>query len=291
MPSLTTFSIVAYDPQEQAWGVAVASKFLAAAAVVSWAQASVGAVATQAFAKIGFGPNGLALMADGLSAEATLARLLADDPKASERQVGIVDTQGNAAAHTGSGCFAWAGHKIGKGYTCQGNILTGSETLDAMASAFETTKGELADRLMAALLAGDQAGGDRRGKQSAGLLVVKPNGGYGGDNDRYIDLRVDDDPDPVLRLTQLLKMHHLFFGATKPKDLILIDAAIATELQYLLIKQGFYQGIATGQWDSATQQAFWDFCGTENLEERWSLDKDPDKIDSVVLDYIRDRFQ
>lgn len=291
MPSLTTFSIVAYDSQEQAWGVAVASKFLAAAAVVSWAQASVGAVATQAFAKIGFGPDGLALIADGLSAEATLARLLAADPKASERQVGIVDAQGNAAAHTGSGCFAWAGHKIGKGYTCQGNILTGSETLDAMALAFETTKGELADRLMAALLAGDQAGGDRRGKQSAGLLVVKPSGGYGGDNDRYVDLRVDDDTDPVSRLTQLLKMHHLLFGATKPEDLIPIDTSIATELQYLLIKQGFYHGTATGQWDSATQQAFWDFCGTENLEERWSLDKDPDKIDTVVLDYIRDRFR
>lgn len=290
MPSLSTFSIVAYDPDEQAWGVAVASKFLAAAAVVSWAQAGAGAVATQAFAKVGFGPDGLALMANGTSANTALTLLLAADPKSADRQVGMVDAQGNAAAHTGRDCFPWAGHKIGQGYTCQGNILTGPETLDAMAAAFENTTGELADRLMAALLAGDRAGGDRRGKQSAGLLVVKSDGGYGGDNDRYLDLRVDDDPDPVARLAQLVKMHHLFFGEPNPNDLMPIDTAIASELQQLLLNQGLYQGPVSGQWDDASKQAFWDFCGVENLEERWSLDQDPDKIDAVVLEYIRGRF-
>ena len=287
---INTFSIVAYDPEEAAWGVAVASKFLAAAAVVSWARAGAGAVATQAFAKVGFGPDGLNLMAEGLSAEQTLEKLLAADPGYADRQVGLVDAQGNAAAHTGSDCFDWAGHKVGKGYTCQGNILTGGDTLDAMAEAFENTTGELADRLIAALLAGDTVGGDSRGKQSAGIMVVKAAGGYGGDNDRYLDLRVDDDPDPVNRLQTLVKMHHLFFGESKPEDRLPIDAAIATELQQVLSRKGMYAGTISGEWDEATQVAFWDFCGMENLEERWSPDNHPDHIDRAVLEYIRERF-
>ncbi len=288
---VSTFSIVAYDPAEPAWGVAVASKFLAAAAVVSWAKAKVGAIATQAFAKLGFGPDGLALMKQGLAAEQTLQQLLADDPQAGHRQVGIVDSQGNVAAHTGADCFDWAGHHIGQGYTCQGNILTGPETIEAMAETFETTSGELADRLLSALLAGDKVGGDSRGKQSAGLLVVKPSGGYGGDTDRYLDLRVDDDPEPVTRLASLVSMHHLFFGETNPNDLIPIDQAIATELQQLLSTQGHYTGTINGEWDNASKQAFWAFCGIENLEERWTLDGEPDKIDRIVLDYIRNRFR
>ena len=287
---LNTFSIVAYDPNEQAWGVAVASKFLAAAAVVSWARAGAGAVATQAFAKLGFGPDGLVMMAEGKSAEETLAYLLANDPKSADRQVGLVDTQGNAAAHTGKDCFDWAGHRIGKGYTCQGNILTGENTLDAMAEAFESTDGELADRLVAALLAGDRIGGDSRGKQSAGVLVVKPNGGYGGDTDRYLDLRVDDDADPVAKLTDLVKLHHLYFGSSNPQDLLPIDQSIATELQQILIQQGHYKGQVSGSWDEISKSAFWDFCGIENLEERWSPDEEPDKIDPVILEFIRERF-
>lgn len=287
---LNTFSIVAYDPNENAWGVAVASKFLAAAAVVSWARAGSGAVATQAFAKLGFGPDGLAMMGNGKSAEETLDYLLMNDPKSADRQVGIVDAKGNAAAHTGKDCFAWAGHRIGKGYTCQGNILTGGNTLDAMAEAFEVTEGELADRLVAALLAGDRIGGDSRGKQSAGVLVVKPNGGYGGDTDRYLDLRVDDDPDPVTRLTDLVKLHHLYFGSSAPEDLLPVDKTIATELQQILVKQGHYKGQISGDWDEASQSAFWDFCGIENLEERWSPDDEPDKIDPVILEFIRTRF-
>lgn len=287
---LNTFSIVAYDPNEQAWGVAVASKFLAAAAVVSWARAGAGAVATQAFAKLGFGSDGLVMMAEGKSAEETLAYLLANDPKSADRQVGLVDTQGNAAAHTGKDCFDWAGHRIGKGYTCQGNILTGENTLDAMAEAFESTDGELADRLVAALLAGDRIGGDSRGKQSAGVLVVKPNGGYGGDTDRYLDLRVDDDADPVAKLTDLVKLHHLYFGSSNPQDLLPIDQSIATELQQILIQQGHYKGQVSGSWDEISKSAFWDFCGIENLEERWSPDEEPDKIDPVILEFIRERF-
>lgn len=287
---LNTFSIVAYDPEEQAWGVAVASKFLAAAAVVSWARAGSGAVATQAFAKLGFGPDGLSMMGEGKSAEETLEFLLSNDPKSADRQIGMVDAQGNAAAHTGKDCFAWAGHRIGKGYTCQGNILTGGNTLDAMAETFENTDGELADRLVAALLAGDRIGGDSRGKQSAGVLVVKPNGGYGGDTDRYLDLRVDDHPDPVTKLTDLVKLHHLYFGSSAPEDLLPIDQAIASELQQILAKQGHYKAQIHGNWDETSKSAFWDFCGIENLEERWSPDDEPDKIDPVILEFIRERF-
>ncbi|NDJ87197.1 MAG: DUF1028 domain-containing protein [Chloroflexi bacterium] len=287
---LNTFSIVAYSAEEQAWGVAVASKFLAAASVVSWARAGSGAIATQAFAKLGFGPDGLDLLADGMSASEALERLLAEDPKAAHRQVGIVDAHGNAAAHTGDECFDWAGHRVGDGFTCQGNILVGEETLDAMAETFQNSQGELADRLIAALLAGDTAGGDKRGKQSAGILVVKPGGGYGGDTDRYLDLRVDDDPEPVARLANLVRLHHLYFGETKPGDLIPIDKQVAQELQQLLKELGHYSGSVSGVWDQATKDAFWAFCGMENLEERWSPEKQPDYIDRVVLDFIRARY-
>lgn len=287
---INTFSIVGYDPIEQAWGVAVASKFLAAAAVVSWARAGAGAVATQAFAKMSFGPDGLDLMQSGMSAEQALDNLLSQDPKAEHRQIGLIDAHGNVAAHTGKQCFMWAGHKIGQYYTCQGNILTGANTLDAMADAFETTSGPLAERLLAALLAGDTVGGDSRGKQSAGIVVVKANGSYGGDTDRMMDLRVDDDPEPVQRLAALVDMHRLFFGTPNPADLIDIDNTIATELQQILARTGHYHGSITGTWDASSKEAFWAFCGVENLEERWSPDNEPDKIDRATLAYIQERF-
>jgi uncharacterized Ntn-hydrolase superfamily protein len=285
-----TFSIAAYDPAAHAWGVAVASKFLAAPAIVNWAQAGAGAIATQAFAKVSFGVNGLRLLAEGRSAEDVLAALLADDPDRGDRQVGIVDAQGNVAAHTGADCFEWAGHRLGEGFTCQGNILTGPETLDAMADTFTNTSGELADRLLAALLAADTVGGDRRGKQSAGILVVRPDGGYGGDNDRYMDLRVDDDPEPVQRLQALVELHHLFFGDVQPEDLIPIDATLARELQALLRQEGYYTDAVHGQWDDASQEAFWALVGNENLEARWAPDESPDQIDRVTLTYLRQRF-
>lgn len=287
---LNTFSIVAYDPGEQAWGVAVASKFLGAGAVVSWARAGVGAVATQALAKVSFGPDGLALMAQGNSAQETLAILLANDPGQADRQVGLVDAHGGAAAHTGAACIAWAGHRVGQGFTCQGNILTGPETLDAMAEAFMGASGELADRLVAALLAGDTVGGDRRGKQAAAVLVVRPDGGYGGDNDRYLDLRVDDDPEPVHKLQELVAMHHLFFGAPRPEDALPIDETLARELQSLLRRQGYYTGDISGVWDDASKHAFWAMVGNENLEERWRIDRAPDRLDRVALEYLRRRF-
>ncbi len=285
-----TFSIAAYDPNSQAFGVAVASKFLAVASVVSWARADAGAVATQALGKVSFGPDGLSMMAAGKSAQETLAALLATDPQREHRQVGIVDRHGGAAAHSGTSCFDWKGHRVGEGFTCQGNILTGPETIAAMADAFAAAKGELADRLMAALLAGDEAGGDKRGKQSAGLLVVKANGGYGGDNDRYLDLRVDDDPEPVTRLRSLVATHHLFFGAVNPQDQLIINADIARELQAIMRTGGYRQAEPDGVWDDESIRAFWALVGNENLEERWHIEINPNSIDRIALEYLRGRF-
>src|SRR5919109_213629 len=175
-----TFSIVACDLEERAWGVAVASKFPAVGAVVPWAQAESGAVATQSFANTSFGPRGLALMGTGFSAQETLDRLLEDDPDKELRQVGLVDAKGGSATFSGSGCFAWAGGVAKKGYAIQGNILAGQKVVTVMEKAFLRTKGDLPTRLHAALLAGDRAGGDKRGRQSAAIYVVKPKGGYGG---------------------------------------------------------------------------------------------------------------
>lgn len=286
-----TFSIAAYDPNENAWGVAVASKFLAVGAVVSWAQAGAGAVATQALAKVGFGPDGLALLAEGHDAEETLKTLLASDPGQADRQVGLVDRQGRAIAHTGQDCLEWAGHVVGKDFTCQGNLLAGPEVVNAMADAYKAAKGELADRLVAALLAGEAAGGDRRGKQSAALLVVRENGGYGGDNDRYLDLRVDDDENPVKKLKQLVGIHHLYFAPPKPEDQLKITTEIAAELQAILLDEGYFGGDANGEWDDMSKQAFWALVGNENLEERWHIEGDTNKIDRVALEYLRGRYK
>jgi uncharacterized Ntn-hydrolase superfamily protein len=287
---LNTFSIVAYDPDEKSWGVAVASKFLAAAAIVNWAQADSGAVATQSFAKVSFGPDGLKLLSQEKTAAETLAILLENDPNREQRQVGIVDTKGNVAAHTGTGCHEYAGHKLGKNFCVQGNILKGAEVLTAMADGYQNATGELSDRLVAALRAGEGAGGDKRGKQSAGVLVVKANGGYGGDNDRYIDLRVDDNEQPVKKLRELLESHHLFFGEARTEDLLRIDETIALELQNIMVGQGYMGGEVDGNWDEVTKQAFWVLVGNENLEERWSLEKNSNMIDRVALEYLRKRF-
>lgn len=204
---VATFSIVGYDAETGAVGIAVQSKFFAVGSVVPWAEAGVGAIATQSWANTTYGPNGLKLLKSGLSAEQTLERLVADDPGRATRQVGIVDAKGNVANYTGDECNAWAGAVSGKHYTAQGNILAGEDVVKAMGKAFEETEGELADKLMAALFAGQEAGGDTRGQQSAALLVVQENSGYGGFNDRYIDLRVDDDEKPIEELQRLLEIH------------------------------------------------------------------------------------
>lgn len=205
-PLVETFSIVAYDPGTKEWGVGVASKYLAVGSVVPWANAGVGAIATQSYANTGYGPDGLAMLAKGMSAEEVLKKLTAGDEKRAFRQVGIVDAKGDTANFTGEKCNPWAGAKSGPHFTCQGNLLAGPEVVDAMAEAFEKTKGPLAWRIMASLEAGDAKGGDKRGKQSAAIYIVRDKGGAGGYNDRYIDFRVDDHAEPITELARILAL-------------------------------------------------------------------------------------
>ena len=284
-----TFSIVAYDRQRQEWGVAVQSKFLAVGAVVPWARAGAGAVATQSYANLSYGPEGLNMMESGFSAEDTIVRLTGPDEQRDLRQVGVVDRQGHTAAYTGQACYDWAGHIVGGDFACQGNILLPG-TVEAMAATFEQARqgeGELADWLVAALAAGQEAGGDSRGQQGAAVLVVRENGGYGGETDRYLDLRVDDDPFPIRKLQQLVKMHHLYFGEVDPNNLIPI-AEIAADLQDLVYHTGHYHGLLHGEFDEATRNALRALVGAENLEERW--DGTGDMIDRVVVDFLLERF-
>ncbi|MFH1312558.1 MAG: DUF1028 domain-containing protein [Candidatus Eisenbacteria bacterium] len=204
LSNVSTFSIVGFDPETGELGIAVASKFLAVGAVVPWASAGVGAVATQSYANTMYGPEGLALLASGLDPHEVLDQLTGADEGRERRQAGIVDAVGRSATFTGKECIAWAGGKAGKYYACQGNILVDETTVTAMAETFGATVGPLGLRLVKALKAGEEAGGDSRGKQSASLLVVKEAGGYLGLNDRYIDLRVDDHNEPVEELSRLL---------------------------------------------------------------------------------------
>lgn len=207
-PVIATFSIIARDPETGDFGVAVQSKFFNAAAIVPWAKAGVGAIATQAFANYSYGPEGLKLLEQGLTAPEVVRRLTEADPDRERRQLAVIDAKGNVAHFTGSRCIPWAGAVSGPNYSAQGNILVGEGVVRAMARAFETTKGDLADRLVAALVAGQEAGGDARGQQSAGLLVVRKGAGFGG-SDRYIDLRVDDHPEPIRELQRLLRRYRL----------------------------------------------------------------------------------
>ncbi len=282
-----TFSIVAYDSENGDLGVAVQSKFLAVGSAVPWAKAGVGAIATQSWANTSYGPRGLEMMDKGMSAQEAVTRLTEEDSDRALRQVGVVDARGNAAAFTGDDCYAWAGHIIGKNYACQGNILVSEDTVTAMAHAFEETPGTLADRLLAALAAGQAAGGDRRGQQSAALLVVRKRGGYGGFNDRYVDLRVDDHPSPIDELARLLRLYELYFFETDPAKLVKIEGAVAKEIQQTLQRTGYYEGPISGTYDEHTKKALRDCVHTENLEERW---RDDELLDGVILEFIRERF-
>ena len=284
-----TFSIVACDLEEQTWGVAVASKFPAVGAVVPWAQAGVGAVATQSFANTSYGPRGLALMATGLSAEEALARLLEDDSERDLRQVGLVDSQGHAATFTGKGCFAWAGGVTGPGYAIQGNILAGKRVVSALEKGFLKARGDLPARLHAALLAGDRAGGDRRGRQSAAIYVVRAKAGYGGFNDRWLDYRVDDHEDPVPRLGELIEMHRLYFGKSSESERVHLSEAELRRLQVILVRLEYLPGEPSGILDEPTRKAFTAFIGNENFEER--ADPAAGWVDRPVLDFLFAKFE
>jgi uncharacterized Ntn-hydrolase superfamily protein len=268
-----TYSLVACDREAAQWGVATQSKFLAVGSVVPWAEAGAGAIATQAYANPRYGPEGLALLREGASAQEVVERLTEADAGRDERQVGVVDAEGGAATFTGSGCHDWAGGETGDGWAAQGNILVSADTVAALGSAFEQSAGRpLAERLLAALAAAQAAGGDRRGQQSAALYVVEADGGYGGLTDVLVDLRVDDHPAPVAELTRLHGLHGAIFGRTPRGQWVAADPAELTER---LERLGY---------DGPLDAAFRRWAGNENLEERVD---GVELLDPVVLDELR----
>src|SRR5579863_8627902 len=283
-----TFSIVARDTQTGEVGVAVQSQFLAVGAVVPWARAGVGAIATQAWCNTSYGPQGFDLLEQGLSATEVVARLTGEDAGRASRQVGVIGLIGAPATYTGDECYSWAGGHVGENYACQGNILMGEETVLAMGRTFEQTDGSLWDRLLAALAAGQDAGGESRGQESAALLVLREKGGYGGFNDRFIDLRVDDHPAPIAELQRILQLHKLYLFPPDPADVLPIDQTLTRELQELLTASGDYRGNIDSTYDDVTRDALRKFSGRENLEERWFEDA---RIDRVVLDFMRKKIK
>jgi uncharacterized Ntn-hydrolase superfamily protein len=279
-----TFSIVGFDPANADLGVAVASKFPAVGAVVPWARAGAGAVVTQSWANTDFGPDGLQLMGGGLPAAQALDAVLEPDADREERQAGFVDALGRAATFTGTNCMDWAGGVTGDGFAAQGNILVGEDVVAALARAFTDTEGDLCDRLLAALLAGDAAGGDRRGKQSAALLVVRAGGGYEGRNDRYVDLRVDDHPDAPAELARLFRVwdETMLIRHDEPVE---ATGEVVADVQHRLRAVGVYTGETTGAFDDATRAALEDWAGRYNLEGRL---RDDGMLSGHLLMELRD---
>ncbi len=273
---VATYSIVACDLGAAQWGVAVQSKFLAVGSVVPWAEPHVGAIATQSYANPRYGPDGLALLREGGSAADTVEALTAADKGRAERQVGIVDGQGRAATFTGVECHDWAGGRTGDGYAAQGNILVSAETVDGLAVTFEQNGHlPLAERLIECLAAAQATGGDRRGQQSASLLVVEKDAGYAKLSDTVVDLRVDDHERPIVELRRLYGLHNALFGVTPAEDWVTVDEALASELRDRLGTLGY---------DGELGKAFNDWAGTENLEERVD---GLERIDPVVLGSLR----
>jgi uncharacterized Ntn-hydrolase superfamily protein len=275
-PVVATYSIVACDLPAGQWGVAVQSKFLAVGSVVPWAEPRVGAIATQSYANPRYGPDGLALLREGRTAEQVVEALTSADEGRDERQVGVVDGAGRAATFTGSACHEWAGGRTGDCYTAQGNILVSEATVDALAATFESNAHlELGQRLIECLAAAQAAGGDRRGQQSASLLVVEQDAGYAKLSDTVIDLRVDDHARPIAELRRLFSLHEELFGATPPEDWLDVDDTLQQELRKRLERLGHMGEL---------QQAFTDWAGTANLEERVD---GVTRIDPIVLDALR----
>ena len=275
---ISTYSIVACDLEAGEWGVAVQSKFLAVGAAVPAAEPQVGAIATQAWANLAYRPDGLALLREGYSADDVVRTLVGADEGRGHRQLGVVDGLGRAATYTGSECLEWAGGTTGPGYAAQGNILVSAATVDALATTFEASTGQpLAERLLACLAAAEAAGGDRRGRQSAALLVVRKDGGYGGTSDVAADLRVDDHPQPIEELERIYRLHDLLFGQTPDEEWLDVDRSLADELRDRLAALGY---------DGELPDALAAWAGTENLEERVS---GAERIDPVVLEQLRAR--
>lgn len=308
-----TYSIVALDSATGDLGVAVQSKFLAVGAVVPWAQAEIGAIATQSFANVAYGPDGLAALREGLPAGEVLSRLTEADDLREERQLGVVDRHGGSATFTGRGCFAWAGGRTGQGFAAQGNILAGASVVDGLADTFLAGGRPFPELLVACLAAAEDAGGDRRGSESAALLVVRDGGGFGGGNDRWIDLRVDQHDDPVAELRRVLEFQRLYYEQPDPGSLQPLDEATATEIQSILASIDGGPGGRFGRvyermfeerppdeparpvgeprpfpanWDAAWQQALTEWFDAENLEARAAA---PGWIDPRALAILRSR--
>src|SRR6266516_1393005 len=275
-PLVATYSIAACDLAAGEWGVATQSKFLAVGSVVPWAEPHVGAIATQAYANPRFGPEGLRLLREGLAAEEVGERLTSADEGRDHRQLGVVDREGRSASFTGAECLEWAGGRTGPCYAAQGNILVSAATVEAIAETFESSKGTLAERLLDCLDAAQAAGGDRRGQQSAALLVVEQDGGYAKLSDTVVELRVEDHERPLEELRRLYRLHHALCGGTPRDEWLTVDDALATELRERLAKLGY---------DGDLEDAFNRWAGNVNLEER--VDGIAE-IDPVVLEELRE---
>jgi len=274
--TIATYSIAACDLDAGQWGVATQSKFLAVGSVVPWAEPHVGAIATQAYANPRYGPEGLSLLREGLSAEEVVQRLTAADEGRDQRQLGIVDREGRSASFTGAECLDWAGGRTGPCYAAQGNILVSAATVDAIAETFESSKGTLAERLLDCLDAAQAAGGDRRGQQSAALLVVEQDGGYAKLSDTIVELRVEDHALPLEELRRLYRLHEALFGETPRDEWLTVDDALANELRERLGKLGY---------DGELEDAFNKWAGNVNLEERVD---GVAEIDPIVLEELRE---
>ncbi len=275
---IATYSIAACDLEAGQWGVAVQSKFLSVGSVVPWAEPGVGAIATQAYANPRYGPNGLALLREGKSAQEAVDELTAADEGREQRQLGIVDAKGRAATYTGGECYDWAGGRTGEGYAAQGNILVSAETVDALVETFEGSGGKpLAERLLDCLAAAQAAGGDKRGQQSASLLIVEQDGGYAQLSDIVVDLRVEDHERPIEELTRIYKLHQAIFGETPRDQWVQVDDTLAEELRERLARLGY---------EGELGDAFLRWAGNENLEER--VDGIV-AVDPVVLEELRNR--
>ncbi len=273
-----TFSIVAVDPRNGELGVTVQSRFLAVGALVPYAAAGVGAIASQAYVDATIGPRGLDLLRQGVSPEDCVDRLLGDDKLREQRQFGMVSADGRTVSFTGDECFDHASSLLGEGFAAQGNILAGRAVVEGLAAGFKTQPdAPLSTRLIDALEHAQRAGGDQRGQQSAAMLVVKKNGGYGGNHDRMLDLRVDDHPEPITELRRLQRLHDFFFQRADPASALMVDEALRAEVHTLLGKRGFNA-------DSGFDRTLFAYFAQENLEERWL---GPDRIDAVVLEHLR----
>lgn len=283
-----TFSIIGYDPNTGDLGVAVQSKFMCIGIVTPFAKANVGAIATQSWINTTYGPRGIEMLETGMGAKEVLKKLVSTDEMREYRQAAIIDSKGEVDAFTGKDCFYWAGHIIGDNFSCQGNILISEETVESMAKAFETQTGDLIDKLLAAMKAGDEEGrGDVRGKQAAALLVVREKGGYEGLNDRYVDIRVDEHPEPIKELCRIFELYDLTFLAREDSsNLMTIEEEVSTNIKQTLIELGYLKKTEVTPddgWENVERDALEAWIGINNFESKW---RDDGTIWKSIYDYM-----